>query len=225
VPGDSGVFTASESIQLVHLETGSPDLEIFLGVARTSDDEPLITYQGPGLSSPEYHNTIIEPDTWYHYAWTLESGTLVEAYIDGADGSAPTLTSSLPSISTIEFGYDSALSQYYEVYFDEIRISDGIVRYPEPGITRYEPWVSDEYTTMLIHGDDTIEDDNLVRTGTEDYFYRQNGGSAVVEAKNPLALKVVDYNGDAWDGAVDLHLRGLPKVAKIGNQLAIKYDN
>ena len=47
---------------------------------------------------------------------------------------------------------------------------------------------------------------------TQPYVQDQLGGVAVIESKNPLAIKVVDYNGDPWDGTVDLVLRGVPKI-------------
>lgn len=47
---------------------------------------------------------------------------------------------------------------------------------------------------------------------SQPYIQQQLGGVAVIESKSPLAVKVVDYNGDPWDGTVDLVLRGVPKI-------------
>ena len=126
------------------------------------------------------------------------------------------------------YGTAQDFALWEDVEIDEFRITNGAEQnadnyWTSPGYI-VTPFTSDENTSMLLHFDNSVADDNLVRTGTEDYFYRQNGGSAVVEQKNPLALKVVDYNGDAWDGAIDLHLRGLPKIAKLGNSLVEKFD-
>lgn len=188
----------------------------------------LIT-QLPSGSTTRTHTVEIVPGQWYHFSISIENGIYVESYLNGGDGIAPTLSSAFATPDRIIIGngqiIDSVFIDYFEGYISEYRISN-IVRYPEPYNinTVFSPFVSDQYTTLLLHFDGSIEDDTLVRTGTEDYTYRQNGGTAVVESKNPLALKVVDYNGDAWDGAVDLHLRGLPQVARLGNSIVQKFD-
>lgn len=69
---------------------------------------------------------------------------------------------------------------------------------------------NDPDTILLLS--DALTDDGDINYGTDGYFYTQRGGSAVVESKAPLALRVVDYNGDAWDGTVDLVLRGYPSI-------------
>lgn len=211
---------------------GSGSGDISIGLIRPDDDQENIYLRWqinttPTGSLTRSHTNPIVPNTWYHFSISAE-GLNVESYLNGGDGIAPTLPNPLGTPEVIRIGtgvLGSAFSEHFEGVISEFRISN-TVRYPEPiNIeTVFSPFVSDANTTLLLHFDDSVEDDNLVRTGTEDYFYRQNGGSAVVESKNPLALKVVDYQGEPWDGAVDLHLRGLPKIAKLGNRLIIKFE-
>jgi hypothetical protein len=224
IPSGSPAFSGA-SVRLAGLDfidtTG--DFEIYVGVADDINGNPLVSFQG-AFGSPQIHeNTPILANTWYHYSWSLE-GLNIEAYINGVDGKAPTSVNTVPAISRIRFGRSTIVDSLYSSYYlDEVRISNNI-RYPEPNYATQsvQPFSSDSNTTLLLHLNDNTDDDYSKTVGTEDYFYKQNGGTVTVENKNPLAIKVVDYNGDAWDGAVDLHLRGTPQIALVNNSVTTR---
>lgn len=231
----------------------SPALDLLIrvdeGDSTGSDSRLFVQISGMAEGAIPHTPFPIQGDRWYHYSLTFYSSTSIRsmvATLDGensgdgvGEGPGDSFTRSAgdfnyASVIPPKFylGKEYIVAPLYvswtDVEIDEFRITNGA----EENATNYwssgllvTPLTSRPNTTLLLHFDDNTTDDNLVRTGTEDYTYRQNGGSAVVETKNPLALKVVDYNGDPWDGAVDLHLRGVPKVIKLGNQLSIKYDN
>jgi hypothetical protein len=237
---------ASEHTGLV----GNQIILVYIQEGDSTDDSELVV----GIPSITGNQIVHQPfplqgDRWYHYSLTVESAQSIRSFIATADGEnsgdgvgegngdvieSTSFDEDLTIADTYFIGkwdvYGTAqdFANWEDVEIDEFRITDGAEQnadnyWVSPGYI-VTPFTSDANTSMLLHFDDSVADDNLVRTGTEDYFYRQNGGSAVVEQKNPLALKIVDYNGDAWDGAIDLHLRGLPKIAKLGNSLVEKFD-
>jgi len=99
------------------------------------------------------------------------------------------------------------------VKFDEIRWSL-VDRY---NATAFTPpvvqYTNDSDTWLLLNADAVpVEDFGDTDYGTDHYIQVQRGGAVVIENKNPLKITVVDYNGDAWDGTVDLMVRGLGAI-------------
>jgi hypothetical protein len=64
---------------------------------------------------------------------------------------------------------------------------------------------------LFLDGSDFIDKGGRI-TEDEDYIVEQRGGIPQVLNKNPLSLIVTDYQGNAWDGSVDLVIRGYPKI-------------
>lgn len=253
VPPISGSDNRADTRHLVvdNWDESIPNIDLLIRVVdgtQTSTGNSEVWTQIAGLTNAQIKHTPfpIEGDRWYHYSITFynaQSIRSVIATLDGENSGSGVGEGAGDAIETTDFTYDSELpdtimmgrsvsgstvyNTFTDVVIDEFRITNGAEEnasdYWDSGLL-VTPLISKPNTTMLLHFDNSIQDDNLVRTGTDDYTLRQNGGSAVVESKNPLALKVVDYNGDAWDGAIDLHLRGLPKIAKLGNNLITKFD-
>jgi len=66
---------------------------------------------------------------------------------------------------------------------------------------------------LFLDGSDFVDKGGRI-TEDEDYIVEQRGGIPQVLNKNPLSMIVTDYTGNTWDGAVDLVLRGFPKITQ-----------
>jgi len=129
----------------------------------------LIVYDGGTRTISTLAST-----TWYHFA-IVRSGSTVQCYINGTAAG-----SSWTNSSTTRFSWSTAtianrpnnLSAGFNGYIDEIRLSN-IARYTSNFTAPTVPFVNDENTVFLIHGDGTngstvIRDDNGV-TPTHQY--------------------------------------------------------
>lgn len=153
-------------------------------------------------------------DTWHHIALTYAgSSNTINFFVDGSQKFAPTLTGSFDEVSnSVIFGDSASDPDSFEGYVDEVRWSN-TRRYSGSSFSvPTAPFINDPNTILLLHADNNFTDDGGIDYGSEEYFITQYGGIAMVQSKNPLAITVTDYNGTAWDGAVDLVIRGLPGV-------------
>lgn len=150
-------------------------------------------------------------DAWHHVA-LVRSGSSLLFFLDGTLEDTQTITGAgvldAPSNTANIGGLYTQGS--WEGYIDEFRIST-TARYTTGFTPQLTPFTNDPDTILLLHGEDTT-DDGGVDMGTDRYITQQLGGVAVIENKNPLAVRVVDYNGTAWDGTVDMVIRGFGKI-------------
>lgn len=177
--------------------------------APTASGDFKLTYQiaeDPTGVTVRSHTGDLNINTWYHFAITLEN-LFVESYLNGGDGTAPTLGGPVFGEGSIRFGQSASGTNDFTGRLDEIRISQ-INRYPSPFTPSTERFYNDPDTVLLIHGDTDISDDGGIDYGADEYFVTQLGGIAMVQSKNPLSITVSDYEGTAWDGSVDIVVRG-----------------
>ena len=150
-------------------------------------------------------------DAWHHVA-LVRSGSSLLLFLDGTLEDTQTIIGAgvldAPSNTANIGGYYTAGS--WEGYLDEFRIST-TARYTTGFTPQTTPFTNDPDTILLLHMED-LTDDGGVDMGTDRYITQQLGGVAVIENKNPLAVRVVDYNGTAWDGTVDMVIRGFGKI-------------
>lgn len=154
----------------------------------------------------------ISTNQWHHFAVTIENGTLVESFVNGGDGAAPTLGSTVGQTGNDMFIGGGTGARDYAGYIDDLRISS-VLRYTDvftPPSTEFVP-DTDANTVLYLDGN-TIADNGGTVYSTAEYMGEQRGGSPVIESKNPPTIKVVNYAGDVWDGTVDVVLRGYPKI-------------
>lgn len=173
-----------------------------------------------GLSGSEFAittpNSAVSIDTWHHVA-VVRSGSNIYLYFDGnrVDSDTYSNTEIEDNQPLIIGGIDTtgdgiADSNDFDGYISNYRISSA-ARYTDTTYT--VPAISfsnDANTTLLLK--DALADEAGYNDGGDEYIIEQRGGSPVIKSKNPPQVQVVDYNGDAWDGTVDVVLRGYPKI-------------
>lgn len=166
--------------------------------------------------------TVFTAGVWHHIAFTYDPSTYQgKLYVDGTLEDTDTWSGSDDTIETgtqtelyvgarrFDGGGGTSIDNKLNGYMDEIHITSGL-KYT----SNFTPadtinWTTD---TQLYLDGTAIEDAVLFDGGDQPYFITQRGGGPVVENKNPLALRIVDYDGNAWDGSVDLVLRGYPYI-------------
>jgi hypothetical protein len=153
-------------------------------------------------------------ETWHHYAVSRDDTTL-RLFLDGEVVDTLVLTTQTFDAVT-SFGVGNHVTDKLKYYMDQLRVSDSC-RYTTTFTPQTNPFTDDANTVLLVSFDNTSADDVGTDYGFTYYIERQLGGVAVVETKNPLAMRVVDYQGTAWDGTVDLVLRGLGKIQQTAN--------
>lgn len=150
-------------------------------------------------------------DAWHHVA-LVRSGSSLLLFLDGTLEDTQTISGAgvldAPSNTANIGGNYNAGS--WEGYLDEFRIST-TARYTSGFTPQTTPFTNDPDTILLLHMED-LTDDGGESYGTDRYITQQLGGVAVIESKNPLSVSVVDYNGVAWDGTVDMVIRGFTKI-------------
>jgi len=179
--------------------TTSPSLEITANIWNST------TGTNGGSASLSY-------DTWQHIALTYDgSSNSMNFFVDGSQEFAPTLGGVFEEVSTnLQIGDPG--TDGFEGYIDELRWSNS-QRYTGSSFTvPTQAFINDPNTLLLLHADNDFTDDGGIEYSQEEYFVTQYGGIAMVQTKNPLSITVTDYNGSAWDGTVDLVLRGVPKI-------------
>ena len=152
-------------------------------------------------------------DTWYHVA-IVRNGTDLRCYVDGTSYASYTITGagevdSLPSTFHIGGPASAPYYNYWFGYIDEVRIST-TARYTGSFTPSTSPHTNDADTILLLHAEDFTDDGGTSFVGP--YFVEQQGGSPVITSKNPPKVQVHDYDGNLWDGTVDVVLRGYPKI-------------
>lgn len=180
-----------------------------------------VTFRG-GAAGSQYTLNYNEPPgssaftgDWNHIAIVRE-GSTVSLYLNGTRYDTDTYTetdvqSSPVFIGGVDTDSDNLPETYdTDVYMTGIRVSS-TARYSGTSYTvPTQIFTNDEYTNLLIQnilGDDFGYEDNGI-----EYIIEQQGGSPVIKQKNPPQVQVVDYNGNAWDGTVDVVMRGYPKI-------------
>ena len=166
--------------------------------------------------------TTFSAGTWYHLAFTYDPSTDEgKLYVDGTLEDTETFIGLAETIETgtqtdlyigarrFDGGGGTSIDNKLNGYMDEIHISTGI-KYTA-NFTPQDTIYTTTNTQLYIDGT-AIEDAVLFDGGDVPYIIEQQGGSPVIESKNPLTVRVVDYNGTAWDGTIDMAIRGLPKV-------------
>ena len=158
-------------------------------------------------------------NTWHHVAFTFDvSAYEIALYIDGTLIGTDITADSTDTVDT-DNQSDLVIGAYVtaadvitgssNVYMDDIRISN-VIRYTS-NFTPPQSLTRDLNTTFFMNGE-SLGETTLFDGGDQPYIIKQRGGGPVVENKNPLALRIVDYDGNAWDGSVDLVLRGYPYI-------------
>ena len=164
-------------------------------------------------------------DTWYHIAVTHQgSAGVSELFIDGVSqgtedyGSAIGIDTTDQSrmalgcgISTVDGSFTG--SNRFDGWMDNVRVSASNL-YP----TAFTPpaQLYDRTDTLFLLTE-ALSDTVLADFGADRYIEQQLGGIAVIESKNPLTIRVVDYQGNPWDGTVDVVIRGMPKIESSAN--------
>ena len=157
--------------------------------------------------------SVLNFDTWYHIAVVI-AGTGATIYVDGTQDSANLNDSIVGGRKTFGgvffIGTTSGGSADFDGYIDDFHITESS-KYSGSFTAPTEAMTVDQNTKLLLNADD-FTDNNGINYGTDKYIEDQIGGAVVIESKNPLTVKVVDYNGNTWDGTVDLAVRGFEKV-------------
>lgn len=173
-----------------------------------------------GVSANQYSlvssTSSISLDTWHHVA-VVKEGSTVSLYLDGVrvDSNASTSGEYLSAASVFIGQFDSnnddtTDSQNFNGYMSNFRVS-ATARYNGSSYTvPTQRFATDTHTLLLLR--DRLQDENGDAPNGVEYFLSQEGGAPVINSKNPPKISVINYNGDPWDGTVDLVLRGYPKI-------------
>lgn len=157
-------------------------------------------------------NLQITTETWHHWAIVRTGGT-IKMYLDGLVIDTRDLSSANAvcdaTTNDIIIGGNN-FNNGFIGKIDELRISN-TARYTSNFTPETSRFTNDPDTSLLLHAEDYTDDGGTVY-GSDPYFIEQRGGSPVINSKNPPQVQVVDYNGDPWDGTVDVVLRGYPKI-------------
>lgn len=182
--------------------------------------------------------TIIDPavltqDTWHHVAF-VRSSTSFKLYLDGVEQDSQTIGASDSVKSTTRSFFIGGEDSDNDDAIDTVASFSDYAGY----IQQFIVWDSAKYTTaftpstveqyqetgvelLLTSVNGTILDNsNPTDYGDDFYFILQRGGVAVVENKNPLSIRVVNYQGEPWDGTVDVVIRGYPQIQQTATGVA-----
>jgi hypothetical protein len=119
-------------------------------------------------------------DTWTHIALTHNADDLIVLYVDGTsvvsgtDNNAIDLTDATPSYQ-LNWGRGVGSSWYHNGYLDEMRISNGAIRWTNNFIPSSVPYVSDSYTKMLIHCNEVVVGGNFTDSGNTGHTMTLHG--------------------------------------------------
>lgn len=172
---------------------------------------------GGSTTTTEYNlqaTGIISAGTWHHIA-VVRNGANAYLYIDGTQRDTNTYYDTDVQTSSVFIGEhdsdgdDTTNAFDFDGYMTNIRISD-MARYTSNFTAPTGPFTNDANTKLLISS--RLVDENGYEDGGVDYIITQSGGSPVIKQKNPPQVQVVDYEGNPWDGTIDVVLRGFPKI-------------
>ena len=173
-----------------------------------------------GISANQYSlvssTSSISLNTWYHVA-VVKEGSTVSLYLDGVRVASNASTSgeylSAASVFIGQFDSnndDDTDTLNFNGYMSNFRVS-ATARYSGASFTvPTQRFIPDTHTLLLLR--DRLQDENGDAPNGVEYFLTQEGGVSVINSKNPPKISVINYNGDPWDGTVDLVLRGYPKI-------------
>ena len=165
-------------------------------------------------------------DTWYHIAVTHTASTgSTSLYIDGTLQNTETYGSPIGidttdqsrmalgcEISTVDGSFTG--NERLDGWMDNVRVSASVLY---SGASFTPPTQLYDRTDTLFLLTEALSDTVLADFGADRYIEQQLGGIAVIESKNPLTVRVVDYQGNPWDGTVDVVIRGFPKIESSAN--------
>lgn len=153
-------------------------------------------------------------DTWHHVAF-VRNGTSLAMYVNGTVDRSDTITGAgiidTPTSNTVYIGDGIGGSAGWRGNIDEVRLSNS-ARYTGNFTPQSWPFYNDANTVLLLHAEDFTDDGGNTYSSDEYIILQQQGGSPVIKQKNPPQVQVVDYEGNPWDGTVDVVLRGYPKI-------------
>lgn len=154
----------------------------------------------------------IQPDQWYHIAYTYD-GTTHRLFVNGLAQATNTSAQVFNSSNTrfVIGGQDLKTSEVSDLEGNLVgfRISKTALYTSTFTLPSSLPG-NDVNTVFLLKS--ALEDENGFDSGVDPYIQEQRGGVAQIESKNPPTLQVVDFEGNPWDGTVDVMLVGLPKI-------------
>ena len=167
-------------------------------------------------SGSEVNNTSnLDYGTWYHIA-VVSNGTDWTIYVNGTDDTNATQSNIVGGVKQgaeiLRLGAGANGTADMVGFIDDFHMRSGR-QYTGNFTAPIEAWTNQPTTTILLNADD-YTDNRGINYGTDKYIEDQIGGAVVIENKNPLTVKVVDYNGNTWDGTVDLLVHGLDKITK-----------
>lgn len=158
--------------------------------------------------------SVLNLGQWYHIAVVVDDNQAT-IYVDGTEDSANT-NDTVPSGGrdlfggVLRIGAGTGGTADFDGYIDDFHVTESkkyTGNFTAPG----EAMTVDQNTKLLLNADD-FTDNPGINYGTDKYIEDQIGGAVVIESKNPLTVKVVDYNGNTWDGTVDLMVRGFEQI-------------
>jgi len=211
-------LTSDTSTQAVFSIADSDNLAVQYGSAlHQNATQYHFSHQVQGeTSGSEVNNTSnLDYGTWYHIA-VVSNGTDWTIYVNGTDDTNATQSNIVGGVKQgaeiLRLGAGANGTADMVGFIDDFHMRSGR-QYTGNFTAPIEAWTNQPTTTILLNADD-FTDNRGINYGTTKYIEDQIGGAVVIENKNPLTVKVVDYNGVAWDGSVDLLVHGLDKITK-----------
>ena len=130
-------------------------------------------------------------NTWYHLA-VSRNGTSLQLYLDGNRIASATYGTAVADNTALNIGKDVyGGSQYWNGYFDEVRITKGTYRYDGASFVPPDaPFVSDANTVLLLHMDTMQDSGNTDHTADITYFATAQNTNWWLYGKGSL-----DFNG------------------------------
>ena len=141
--GNGDYLTVTDSV--VALGTGQFTIEFWMYAQSTATNEAMMACGNPSTSnswqisggstltvslgtSSVASTTFPSLNTWHHVAVTRDSSNTVRLFLNGTSVGSATNTADLTA-SNLKIGANRAISEYFDGYLDDIRITKGVARY------------------------------------------------------------------------------------------------
>ena len=158
---DFGFTTGDFTVEFFVYRNRTGVSEVLLDMRNTASDKAAcITIASGGTLGYLFEGSTVingantlDSGVWYHVAVSRTSG-VTRLYLDGAQEGSNFADTNDYGVKRVRLGADFLNENGAYVYFDELRVTNGLSRYPETSyIVPTTPFYTDVFTSSLLHFD------------------------------------------------------------------------